>query len=487
MIKNINSVKWYAGVILVMLSFTSCKKFLDVKPEGELTGEKLLNNQRGFEDAMYGVYASMNGRTLYGENLSHNTVDVLAQYFESFGNDYTTNLLKYNYKFAPVQSEILNIWKDMYKNIANANNVLKNLERFSPETLKFYNLYKGEALGLRAFMHFDLLRLFTENIQLNTAAEGIPYSTDFALKSPKFLPEAEVYQKIIADLTTAEQLLKEDEQYVTFPKAIASENFLKDREIHFNLYAVQATLARVYFTKGDMPKALEYAEKVINSGKFKLMDKAEISAGLMRGVLYPKETIFGLYSNNYFATVRDRFFYETTFYSYNCKYDTKAVYTGKEAIEGHDFRWEGFFKLPVAQGGNIRFIKLVDPYQLTPDIEYQRPAYLIKGINMIRLPEMYYIAAEALLASNPEKGAEYLDLVLKSRGLKALKDRNPAQPLSVDVITKERYKEFIGEGQTFFNRKRLNMDFVNTNAQPVQASKEIYVLPIPLEEIDYRK
>lgn len=486
MIKNISLTKWTAVLVIAMIAFTSCKKFLDVKPDGELTGEKLLKNARGFEDAMYGVYASMNSSALYGENLSHNTVDLLAQYYDCFGNDYVSNMLKYNYKFAAIQTEFLNIWEDMYKNIANANNVLKNLERFSPDKLKYYNIYKGEALGLRAFMHFDLLRLFTENIQLNPAAAGIPYSTDFALVAPKFLSESEVYGKIITDLTTAETLLKDDEQYVTFPKTENAEDFLKDREIHFNLYAVQATLARVYFTKGDMTKALEYAEKVISSNKFALMSKTDISAGLMRGVLYPKETIFGLYSNNYFVTVRDRFYYETSFYSYNLKYDTKSVYTAGEATDGHDFRWEGFFKLPSTPQSPMRFVKLVDPYQLTPGIEFQRPKELIKGINMIRLPEMYYIAAEALLIANPDKARTYLDAVLVSRGLTALENRIPAQAISLDKITKERYKEFIGEGQTFYNMKRLNMNFVNTAAQPVQASKEIYVLPIPLEETDYR-
>ena len=481
------SLKPVIACLLIAVSAASCDKYLDVKPEGELTGDELLKNAAGFEDALYGVYATLQKTTLYGENLSHNTIELLAQYFDCFGNDYVINTVKYNYKFSAVEAQLLNIWKDMYTNIANANNILKNLEHFSPETLRYYSLYKGEALGIRAFMHFDLLRLYTENIQLNPAASGIPYSTDFALAAPQLIPAEEVYQKIIADLTQAEELLKDDEQYLLYPKVINDENFLKDREIHFNLYAVQATLARVYFTKGDMPKALLYAEKVINSGKFHLMDKTEISAGLMKGVLFPKETIFGLYSNTYFTTVRNRFYYEISFFSYNCKDDTKTVFTGQEANEGHDFRWECYFKLPAVTQGEIRFTKLVDPYQLTPELEFQRPKGLIKGINMIRLPEMYYIAAEVLLDTDPEKGRAYLDVVLESRGLTALKNRTPAQPLTLDIITNERYKELIGEGQTFFNRKRLNMNFTDVNGQPVQASKAIYVLPIPLEEFDYRK
>ena len=335
-------------------------------------------------------------------------------------------------------------------------------------------------------MHFDLLRLFTENIQQNASASGIPYVTKFSLASTPFSTAQEVYDKVIADLLEAEQLLQKDEDYFTFPKVNNENSFLKDREIHFNLYAVQATLARVYFTKGDMPNALAYAEKVIDSQKFDLMDKSDISAGKMRGVLYPKEAIFGLYSDSFFETTYSRFYLETSFFAYNLKYDTRTVYIGNEIVEGHDFRWEGFFKQPGSSGGAMRFVKLVDSHQINPELEFMRPEELIKGINMIRLPEMYYIAAQALVSTNPDKARDYFDKVIASRGLTPLKDRNDGQALTVEHITKERYKEFIGEGQTFYNMKRLNLDFINVNSQPIQASNAIYVLPIPTEEIDYR-
>lgn len=476
----------YVFATMLMVSVSSCDRFLDIKPEGELIGDKLLNKPKGFEDGLYGVYASMNAPNLYGEHLTYNTTDVLAQYFNCPGNEYVLNLVKYNYEHAYVTAQILNIWKELYKNISNVNNILDNLEKYSTSDFQFYNIYKGEALGLRAFMHFDLLRLFTENIQLNGAAKGIPYVTRFSLETTPFSSAEEVYGKIIADLSEAEKLLEKDHEYFTFPKTNNEESFLKDREIHFNLYAVQATLARVYFTKGNMNKALEYAEKVINSGKFALMEKSDISSGKMQGVLYPKETIFGLYSNAFFRSAYDRFFLESSFFSYNMKYDTKEVYIGNEAVEGHDFRWEGFFKQPGNSGGSMRFVKLVDSYQINPELEFRRPKELIKGINMIRLPEMYYIAAEVLLSSNPEKAREYFDTVIATRGLTPLKERDNGQALTIEQITKERYKEFIGEGQTFYNMKRLNLNFADVNSQPLQASNGIYVLPVPTEEIDYR-
>lgn len=481
--KNKNIRKFTGGLLVLLLLLGGCSKFLDVKPAGELPANRLLKDAKGFESALYGVYASLGKNSLYGQHLSHNMLEMLAQYFDCFGNEQVFRIQSYDYGHSLVEGLLLSAWSDMYNNISNTNNILENLERFSPQSLQYYNLYKGEALGLRAFMHFDLLRLFTENIQRNANADGIPYATAFSMIPADFEKASRIYELIIKDLKTAEELLASDESYVTYPKVNPSENFLRDREIHFNLYAVQATLARVYFTQGDLPNALIYAQKVIDSGKFGLMPQTEVGSGYTRGTLSPDETIFGIYSRNLFSTARNRFLLTTTFSSYNLRPDLRNYYESEQV--GHDFRWDGFFQLPQVPGGPTRFVKLVDPYQVD-NLEFQRPAELVVGINMIRLPEMYYIAAEALLPTNHDQAREYFDTVIESRGLVGLADRSPAQQLTLPRITAERYKEFIGEGQTFFNMKRLHLDIVDVQMKTVPASNNIYVLPIPLEETDYR-
>ena len=95
---------------------------------------------------------------------------------------------------------------------------------------------------------------------------------------------------------------------------------------------------------------------------------------------------------------------------------------------------------------------------------------------MIRIPEMYYIAAEALLESEPVAALELYNKVRVHRGLEALADKT----LSVELINDERYKEMIGEGQTYFNMKRQNLPIVShdgkTTYQPVDG---IYAIPVP--------
>ena len=57
-----------------------------------------------------------------------------------------------------------------------------------PRPFEFYDIYKGEALGLRAYMHFDLLRLYADQAT-DAKTRGIVYNTAFSLKPSDILPK----------------------------------------------------------------------------------------------------------------------------------------------------------------------------------------------------------------------------------------------------------------------------------------------------------
>jgi hypothetical protein len=75
------------------------------------------------------------------------------------------------------------------------------------------------------------------------------------------------------------------------------------------------------------------------------------------------------------------------------------------------------------------------------------------NIKVIRLSEIYLIAAEAALPTDATKAATYLNAIRK-RSPNLL----PATALTVntDMILDERSKELYGEGQRFFDMMRLN-------------------------------
>ena len=60
----------------------------------------------------------------------------------------------------------------------------------------------------------------------------------------------------------------------------------------------------------------------------------------------------------------------------------------------------------------------------------------ILGNNILRIPEMYYIMAESLLASDPGKATEYFNVVISSRGLATREGNN----LTEEILNNKRKK-----------------------------------------------
>ena len=465
---------YYILSILIALPviFSSCESFLDVNPDGQEKQEELLSTRDGIESAMYGVYSKLRESSLYGASMTYKHLDVLAQHFDCSGNDMYTQLGLYNYAHSDVKSIFEAIWTSMYNNISNVNAIIncdlvKNAERFP------YTIYKGEALGLRAFMHFDLLRLFTEQITLNKSASGIPYATEFSLNTPEFSTAADVYKYIIADLLEAESLLADEDEYAN------ESNFMLDRKIHFNLHAVRATLARVYLTMGNMENAAKYASMVIDKSTHSLTEKIDVE-GDLAGVLSNTETIWGVYYAEFYSLVNPTLQQYQSRSSLSPRRDYTDIFN--KNLDGLDFRLDAYFG---SVGESIRFIKLTNIYELRGTAS-SKPSDLILGINMIRLPEMYYIMAEALLDSDIELATKYFNSVIEHRGLTAIDQRVNALNLTMELIKDERYKEFWGEGQSFFNLKRTNSAISLPDGSLVQPSNATFVVPIPDIEFDYR-
>ena len=157
----------YTLFILLTLCY-SCDSFLDVRPTGEIVNNELFETAEGFEEAIYGVYSYLAREPLYGKNMTYGLVDVVGQYFSGGWDQHWSNQLRiYNYKHMEVRPEIDAIWESMYKGISYVNNMLENLAKHDSTKFALYNVYKAEGLGLRAFMHFELLRLFSESIIQN--------------------------------------------------------------------------------------------------------------------------------------------------------------------------------------------------------------------------------------------------------------------------------------------------------------------------------
>ena len=458
------------------IAATSCEGYLDITPDGQVKRDEMLATNEGVEDALYGVYAKLRNTTLYGQEMYFSSLEIMSQTLYCYGNTGVTALGQYDYNNTSVKNVFAMVWNDMYNNISNVNSVL-NAPLVEGATAYPANIYKGEALALRAMMHFDLMRLFAEQITVNPNAKGIPYATEFSLKTPDFETLAENYNHVLADLQEAEQLLADEGEYEN------TTSFMSDRQIHLNLHAVRALMARVYLTKGDKDKALEYAEKVIAQSGRQLKTKTEVINDVA-GVLSKKECLFGVYFSGFYTQVSAKLQQTVSYSSLDLRGDFMEMY--EKGVSGLDFRTTAYFT-SVDLGGTAKYrlSKFTDIYDLQNNAS-ARPTDLIQGINMIRLPEMYYIAAECLLDRDYQKALDYFNAVVTNRGLDALSGAGE-ETLTQEVINTERYKEMIGEGQTFFNMKRQNLSIPSyDNSVTYRPEDGIYVVPIPDSEYENR-
>ena len=460
----------------ITIAATSCEGFLDITPDGQVKRDEMLATNEGVEDALYGVYAKLRNTTLYGQEMYFSSLEIMSQTLYCYGNTGVTALGQYDYNNTTVKNVFAMIWNDMYNNISNVNSVL-NAPLVDGANAYPANIYKGEALALRAMMHFDLMRLFAEQITVNPNAKGIPYATEFSLNTPDFETLAENYNHVLADLQEAERLLADEGEYEN------TTSFMADRQIHLNLHAVRALMARVFLTKGDKEKALEYAEKVIAQSGRQLKTKTEVINDVA-GVLSKKECLFGVYFSGFYTQVSAKLQQTISYSSLDLRGDFMEMY--EKGVSGLDFRTTAYFT-SVDLGGTAKYrlSKFTDIYDLQNNAS-ARPADLIQGINMIRLPEMYYIAAECLLDKDYPKALDYFNEVVTNRGLDALSGEGE-ETLTQEVINTERYKEMIGEGQTFFNMKRQNLSIPSyDNSVTYRPEDGIYVVPIPDSEYENR-
>lgn len=465
----------FITIISVLSVFSSCDSFLNVQPKGMVEEGLMFNNTQGFCDAMYGVYAKMAKNELYGENLSYGFVDKIGQmfcYLNTNENDYY--IVDHKYEDSRVRPKIDEIWLKQYEVILYVNNVIKHSEK-TTLTDPIINLIKGEAYGLRAFLHFDIVRLFAESYKKNPQASGIPYSFSFDHKTKTVYSLKEVYGHILSDLDKAEEILKNDN---TVNWSSSDLGYDVGRAVHFNKYAVYATKARVYYSMGDEKKASEYAQKVIDAKEnFELTFHAKF--GDVKRFPAPKEMIFGLNREDLSKHVFDIFV--TEHQGLSSGNITEARKDLDEIFEissfdatNNDVRYSTYYKKESRIHKFIRFV--VDANEVNMNV--------LHGLTLIRLPEMYYILSECSYDTDMNKSLEMLNAVRKSRGLKDLTlDKISVKELFEKELMNERIKEFAGEGQVFYALKHYDKKFRNfTNKLDIEPSNKVFVLPWPTDE-----
>ena len=457
--------------ILAALLWGGCDDFLTSRDKSQVLEKTLFTNREGVEDALYGIYSRLANASLYGGEVPAR-MDMLAQFYTSEGSQ--NPLMKYEHDHSDCRKVYDAIWGAMYTAISDINNFLANLDAYDGKKLMFEDLYRGEALGLRAYLHFDLLRMFAP---VKMGERGIPYVNRFGTSVTSFSTVKECYDFILADLSEAERLLRADDTLLALPR-VRSHEFIvcRNREVHFNWYAVQATLARVYYMRGetgDLEKAGQYARTVIESGKFPLIGTPKDARFMKAGVVAETEGIWGLSNKTLYGSLYSRFV-STSTGALTPTSEQRKLYRSE------DWRNEWCRTVPVPGVYAVRMIKIIDPVEL--GIVENSPAGL-EGVNQIGAAEMYLIAAEAAMESNPEAARKYLDDLASSRGLERFDGE-----LTLEDIDKEWRRELVQEGQVWFLMKHRHPETVTTvYSEEVTMTEGKWQLLIPDDEFEFRE
>lgn len=272
---RIQKTKNILGILFFSLLSVSCQEWLDVSPSTEVKYDDLFSYKNGFKDQLTGVYTALCSEELYGAHLGFGMLDALGQqYFwnQEAGTYYYLHRFVYD---NPKSEEVINsIWNNMYNTIANVNILLQGIEDHRGIlTADEEKIYEGEAYALRAFLHFDLLRLFGKSYVSGAGEKAIPYVRKISKEVTPLSTVTEVLDLTIKDLEKAADLLQEDP--VKTGKATTS--FLGTRNFHFNYYAVRALMARVYLYKNDKVNALKNAREVMLSNQYSWVKKAQVA------------------------------------------------------------------------------------------------------------------------------------------------------------------------------------------------------------------
>lgn len=183
--------------------------------EDQVLESALFSDYEGYCTALNGVYLSMND--IYSTSLTTTVLDIMAQYYNvTTANNHKFKLYSsYTYSDNEFETTNANVWARCYTLIANVNMVIERTEGETPLTERQRAIIRGEALALRAFIHFDLLRLYGPIYSENPTAESIPYYKGSSREIQPILPADQALANVIADLREAETLLKGYDPIIT--------------------------------------------------------------------------------------------------------------------------------------------------------------------------------------------------------------------------------------------------------------------------------
>lgn len=473
--KTINIILKSIGLLL-LLSFTSCSDFLDVTPHDATSDENSLETIDDFNMLLKDPYTSLR--------------DVMASYYILIPDIMSDNLTLcyagrqsfndfFNFTFNSTTFGVSAMWSAAYNAIMGANEVITNLDG---ETNRFTGTeYEedarnmlAEALALRGFLHFQLVRLYGKDYKVASETDlGVPYKMAPDITLPSRNTVKDVYDNhIVKDLERA--------------KTLMSDNYQSTTNTRINKKSLYAIMARVYLTMGNYQEAANNARLAIAGNGSDIADQQQfqsmwtVSMNTPEVLLrYPVLDTDDLHPGNNWGQGESK-------NSYKAEYVAAAQFV--DLFKDTDVR---ITTLTVVASGGSQYI-VVWKWN-------GRPGEAAGNVDIpaIRVSEMYLTLAEAeFKLGNEGEALKNLDYLRAKRYNNFVSGQEIGTNLE-KAIALERRLELSFEGDRFFELKRNGWDMIRDErgdnadgsgtapaVQNVPATSPYYVLPIPQSEMD---
>lgn len=447
--------------IVGLLACTSCKDFLDVKPTNQADASQSITSPRDAKVMLNGLYNAMTTSSFYGRNF--------ILYGDAKGGDLTiqSNGRGYDYMFAykhyANSYSMSGFWSTGYNMIMLCNNIIECIDAIPAEdpdkASGEYDSYYGQAMTIRAMIHYDLCRLYGKCYNDNKASYGVPVVLKSLTADAQPLRESveNVYKAVIEDLDKAAGYLEDD----------------TDAKVgYMNYYTNRAIKARVCMDMENWSEALALADMIIDSNEYKLYDQTnwadswakqggsesifELAMCVNEGDLGTTSCIGAQYVLGGGNGRNNQIFMASHYWI-----DLMGDYAA-----GNDVRWD-VMGIDQIDEDNIAAAKPGEEVKLRMGSCWKylgglagsgdgKASSSAVNVKLIRLSEMYFIAAEAALMNGDKKTAAlYLNEIANNRYKINVPDISEAN-ITRQMILDEKDKEFLGEGLRFWDLIRTN-------------------------------
>jgi starch-binding outer membrane protein, SusD/RagB family len=491
-LKSMKKIGVFLIIGLVVFTSQGCKKdFLELNPKGI----KLESNFYQTQDEVFeGLIAAYDPLTWGGStnlwSMDLGLLNTASDDCYAGGSDASDqpNWVAYDaFTLTPNLGPQRGLWNKYYAGIYRANLLLEKIQGVKSLNDAFKARTVAEAKFLRAYYYFDLVRFFG-NIPLLTKT----LSADEIYKQTQAAPSA-VYAQIEKDLREA---------IADTPETVSSAELGR-----ITRGAVKALLAKAILYQNNDAKMAEAAtlfEEVINANIYKLEPKFEDIFKIDHE--WGQESVFEInFSGNQTGGWEN--FINQTEGNYNVQFFGMRDFVGSVYSAGWGF-CPVSTELADAMKNDPRFKHtIIDGKALKGTgnayaVGFQNTDFFIKkyaalldnkaksgepalnwnnNVRVIRLADVYLMAAEALVRAKGDEGKArgFLNKVRSRVGLQPYV--SPSGTALLDLIYAERRMELATEGHRFF-------DLVRT--QKAEAALKGFVrgkseiLPIPQQEID---